>query len=565
MKVSDYIADFLEAQGVRCIFEIIGGMITHMVDSVHQRGKIRLVSMHHEQAAAFAAGAAARMTGVPGVAMATSGPGAINLLTGVADCYFDSAPAMFITGQVNRDEQKGSRGVRQLGFQETSIVPMALPVTKAAWKIASPDELLGVLSEGIAVATSGRPGPVLLDIPMDIQRGEIDPGPARRVSGAGHEDVDAASIEEMLDEMTKAERPLLLVGGGIRAARAAELLRIAVPRLKIPVVHSLMGMDALPYADPLRVGMIGTYGNRWANSALGLSDLLVVLGSRLDVRQTGSNTEAFRGGRKIYHVDCDTAEMNNRVAGCRTIVAELAPFLQAVSAAAIRRSLPARREWAAQIAKLRAARSDIDEQRGLPGINPNEFMHQLSAASRQASAFVVDVGQHQMWAAQSLELTPRQRFLTSGGCGAMGFALPAAVGVAAAVPGESVVMIAGDGGFQLNIQELETISHHRLPVKMIIIDNKCYGMLRQFQDSYFDSRYASSCWGYSAPSFESVAKAYGIDARTISEPGETAAAIDWLWEDPSAPRLLSVSVDIQANAFPKIAFGRPITEMEPSL
>jgi acetolactate synthase I/II/III large subunit len=563
IKVSDYVAEFLHAQGVRHVFELVGGMITQFVDSIHVQGNIQLISVHHEQAAAFAADAAGRVTGVPGVAMATSGPGATNLLTGIGSAYFDSSPTVFITGQVTRSEQKGQRAVRQLGFQETDIVPIATPLTKAAWRVQVPEEIPGRLADAFRLALSGRPGPVLLDIPMDVQSVQIPAEPPVLVTPIPSSAPDAAAIEQILDELAAAQRPLILVGGGIRAARATEVLRGLVNRVRVPVVNSLLAMDALSYQHPLRVGMIGSYGNRWANFALAEADYLLVLGSRLDVRQTGALTEAFKGNRTIVHVDCDVAEMNNRVKGCRAVVSDLQAFLPAALSLATHREFPEHGDWVKQIGKLKSAWPDTRELQDMPGINPNVFMHQLSARSRAAAAYVADVGQHQMWAAQSLELDTHQLFLTSGGMGAMGFGLPAAVGAALACPGRVIVMIAGDGGFQLNLQELQTVVRNKLPLKLVILNNRCHGMVRQFQQSYFGERYQSTFWGYSAPDFTEVARAYGIAAATVQEPAKIEEALDAMWQDPAAPFLLQVMIDTMSNAYPKVAFGKPITEMEP--
>jgi len=563
MKVSDYIAGFLYAQGVTHVFEVVGGMITHLVDSIHSHGKIRLISMHHEQAAGFAAEAMARITGVPGVAMATSGPGATNLLTAICSCYFDSSPAVFITGQVNRHEQKGSLPVRQLGFQETDIVSMAAGVTKAAWCVQSPEEIPSLLAKAFTIALSGRRGPVLIDIPMDVQRAEISGKEVAFSSLLPESGPDPSAIEELLVALSVAKRPLILAGGGINSARATDLFRSFSEKVNVPVVNSLMGVDLLPYHHPLQVGTIGSYGNRWANIAIGQSDFLLVLGSRLDVRQTGSEAEAFKGNRTIYHVDIEAGEINNRVQGCAAIVADLPSFFKSIMRLIAESIFPDRQEWFAEIDKLRQSWPDTAELQDIPGINPNLFMRQLSASSRQASAFLVDVGQHQMWAAQSLQLEGGQRFLTSGGMGAMGFALPAAVGAALARSGQPVVMIAGDGGLQMNIQELQTVIHHQLPVKLVVINNQCYGMVRQFQQSYFAERYQSTYWGYSSPDFTKIADAYGIATCTVNNQSEVSQALERMWQDPEAPFLLQVMIDIFANTYPKIAFGCPITEMEP--
>ncbi|MDQ6623537.1 MAG: thiamine pyrophosphate-binding protein [Verrucomicrobiota bacterium] len=563
IKVSDYIVKFFEEQRLPVVFEMSGGMIAHILDSVSRQKAVRAISMHHEQGAAFAAEGFARISGIPGVAMATSGPGATNLLTGIGSCYFDSTPAVFITGQVNRHEQKGQREVRQLGFQETDIVTMALPIVKAAWRVQMPEKLPELLAKAWALCLAGRPGPVLLDVPMDVQRSEIDLPDLSGEAPSAESFGDRMFLERLFAALRTAKKPLILAGGGVRAGAATANFRAFARAVNVPVVWSLMGVDVLPFADPLRVGMIGSYGNRWANHALGHSDLLVVLGSRLDIRQTGSETDEFKRDRTIFHVDCDIGETNNRVTGCDVSVADLDSFLAHALEFSSDQPMPPRTEWIAQIKGWEAGWPDSKELQAGTGINPNTFMHQLSHASKSASAYVIDVGQHQMWAAQSLEMGEDQRFLTSGGMGSMGFALPAAIGAAIASAPRPVVVVAGDGGFQSNIQELQTVARNKLPVKIVILNNNCHGMVRQFQESYFEGRYQSTMWGYSAPDFEKVAAAYGIPSRSLEAPADVDAALNWLWQDPAQPALLQVAISPMANAYPKMAFGRPITEMEP--
>lgn len=560
VKASALIADFLRRKEVPCVFEVVGGMIAHILDSLHAI-QVPIVSMHHEQSAAFAADAVGRMTGKPGIAMATSGPGATNLLTGIGSCFFDSSPAIFITGQVNRHELKGDRPIRQVGFQETDIVSMAVPVTKAAWQVREPGDLLPSLERAYAIAMGGRPGPVLLDIPLDIQSGDIPFSPPSS-EASSPDTCMVPALDGLMGALAIAARPLILVGGGVRTAMAADALTRFAERTHIPVVHSLLGLDVLPSDHPLSVGMIGTYGNRWANLAIGRSDCIIVIGSRLDIRQTGADTASWKGERTIVHIDCDAGEINHRIRGCMPIVADIADILPHILNA-----LPDNgdryQSWRKEISELRTRWPDTSELKDVRGINPNIFMHALSSQSGTAATYVTDVGLHQMWAAQSVERKQGQRFLTPGGMGAMGYALPAAIGVACVTRPHPVVVIAGDGGFQLNIQELQTVVRNRLPIKMIIMHNNAYGMVRQFQDSYFGGRYQSTVWGYSAPDFTRIASAYGIAARTVAQPDEVPDAVRWLWQDPKEPCLLQVMVDQSLNAYPKIAFGRPMTDMEP--
>jgi acetolactate synthase I/II/III large subunit len=565
IKASDYIARFLYSRGVRTVYELPGGMITHMLNSLYEFKKIRVVSVHHEQAAAFAADATGRITGVPGVAMATSGPGAINLLTGIGSCHFDSSPAVFITGQVNRHELRGERAIRQLGFQESDIVTMAQPITKAAWQVRTPEELPLMLGRAFDLALAGRPGPVLLDVPMDIQNTKLDVPEPSDLSNYTEPSVpiDRSIWAELQRTLNQAQRPLVLVGAGIRAGNALLPLRKFVEALGIPVVNSLLAVDVMPYDDPLRVGMIGSYANRWANHALASSDVLLVLGSRLDIRQTGNDTAFFKGDRVIVHVDCEPGEINNRIPGCIAIHSELKPFLEG---ALENLSTSVRPEWVSWRAEISALRDRFDDRRELgniQGINPNIFMHQLSAVSKAAGAYVVDVGQHQMWAAQSIEVQADQRWLTSGGMGSMGFALPASIGAAVSLAPRPVVVIAGDGAFQCNLQELQTVVRNRLPVKIVVINNHCHGMVRQFQQSYFKEQYQSTLWGYNTPDFARVAEAFGIASGSVRNETEIDSGLRCLWKDASAPALIEVTIDTFTNVYPKIAFGRPLTEMEP--
>jgi acetolactate synthase-1/2/3 large subunit len=562
MKASDYIAYFIEQKGIEYIFELSGGMITHLLDSIGQKTKVHIITMHHEQGAAFAADAYGRITGSPGIALATSGPGATNLLTGIGSCYFDSIPAIFITGQVNRHEQRGDRPIRQLGFQETDIVAMARPITKAAYEVKDEHQIPAILEEAFKIATEGRPGPVLIDMPMDVQRCQIE-APEIKKQAKARGEVNAAAIDGLIAAIQQAERPLLLVGRGVRAGFATKEMRAFIAKTQIPVVTSLLAVDAVEYDHPFRVGFIGSYGNRWANVALGESDLLIVAGSRLDIRQTGANTKFFES-KTIYHIDCDPGEINNRVKGCHAIVADVKDFFVSFCERAGAATFAKKAEWFEKIWELKDKWPDTKEL-SVNTINPNKFNHLLSRHSRKAGAYLVDVGSHQMWAAQSVEVAKNQLFLTSAGMGAMGFALPASIGASFALGVKPVVTIVGDGCMQINIQELQTIVRNKLPIKIVVMNNRTLGMIRQFQDSYFESRYQSTYWGYSAPDFVKVAEAYGISGKTISEEREVEDAIKWMWneENEYKPVLLQVMIDPHTNTYPKIAFGKPITEMEP--
>lgn len=562
MKASDFIALFLEKKGIKSVFELSGGMITHILDSLNQKTSINIITMHHEQAAAFAAEGYARITGLPGIALATSGPGATNLLTGIGSCFFDSTPAVFITGQVNRHELKGDREIRQLGFQETDIVSMAKPITKACFHVNDPNDIPAIFENAFKIALEGRPGPVLIDIPMDVQRVQVEDNFLVQDS-LEFKKIDSIILDNLIEDIKKAKKPLVLSGRGIKASKSQELFNDFILKTQLPVITTLLGLDTIQYDHSQRVGFIGSYGNRWANIAFGECDLLIVLGSRLDIRQTGADTK-FIENRKIYHIDCEKGEINNRVKGCEPIVTDLKSFFNEFKEYTLDESFIVKQGWFSQINDLKKTWPDTKEL-DPKGINPNLFMHLLSNKSKKAKAYLADVGSHQMWAAQSLEIYENQQFLTSGGMGAMGFSLPAGIGASVALKKEPVVVLIGDGCMQINIQELQTIVRNKLPIKIVVLNNKTLGMIRQFQDSYFDSRYQSTYWGYDAPDFAKVAIAYGIDAKTIENSDEIENAIDWFWskENEDKPQLLQVMIDPHTNTYPKIAFGRPITEMEP--
>jgi len=563
MKASDYIVEFLKSKGLRHVYEIAGGMITHILDSLNKEKSIQVISVHHEQAAAFAADAEGRITRKPGIAFATSGPGATNLLTGIGSCFFDSSPAIFITGQVNTDEQKGNKSIRQLGFQETDIVAMAKPITKWAVMIESAVQLPETLEKAYQIAISGRPGPVLIDIPMNVQRENVDEKIKTQNNVSANIVQSEIDFESIIQKIKNAKRPLILAGRGIRAGGALNEFKEFLNKTQIPVVLTLLGLDNIVYDNPMRVGFIGSYGNRWANIVLGECDLLIVLGSRLDIRQTGADVKSFKENKEIIHVDCEEGEVNNRIKGCIKCIIDVKEFLVKVNERISADVITITEDWQKRINELKEKYPDTDELKNINGINPNLFIKILSKMDFKIHAYVADVGNHQMWTAQSLRLKEGQLFLTAGGMGAMGFALPASIGTSLSLDKKPVIVIAGDGGFQVNIQELQTIVCNKLPIKIIVLNNNCLGMIRQFQDSYFGSRYQSAYWGYSSPDFEKVGKAYGIDSKTISSENEIDETLKWFLSDDDEAKLLQVIIDVHTNAYPKLAFGKPITEMEP--
>ena len=400
---------------------------------------------------------------------------------------------------------------------------------------------------------------------MNLQIADIDDDIANNVTVESPSPMDNNSISsffaELINDLQSSKRPLILSGRGIRASNSIDAFNNFIEKFNLPVVTSLLGFDNIQYEHPNRIGFIGTYGNRWANYALGSCDVLLVLGSRLDLRQTGADIISFKEGKKIYHVDIEEAELNNRITGCKTLRANLKDFFHhANQQDSVMLDL---NDWRAELTQHYQKRKDTDELKNISGVNPNEFIHHLSNVSKTAKVITTDVGNNQMWASQSYELKSSQIFLSSGGMGAMGFSLPAAIGACFATGKAPVVAIAGDGGFQINIQELQTIRRNNLPVKIIILNNHSLGMIRQFQDSYFDSCYQSTVWGYDTPDFAKVANAYNIDAFSIKNAEDVELGLAKLWDNPTEPFLLDISLDLHTNVYPKMMFGSPITKMDP--
>ncbi len=572
MKLSDYVMDCIAEQGVAHVFEMIGGAIAHLLDSTYDRQDIECVSVHHEQSAAFAAEGYARVNGRLGVAMATSGPGALNLITGIGSCYFDSVPCLFVTGQVNTYEYKGDRPVRQIGFQETDIVSIVRPIVKYAEMICEPERIRYGLEKAVFLARHGRPGPVLLDLPMNVQRADIDPQQLPSFFGSEEHrqllaeppPVTSRDIQAVTAMLEKAQRPLILAGGGVRASGASAELRELVELTGIPVVHSLLGLDALPGVHPASAGLIGAYGNRYSNLAAANCDLLLVLGSRLDTRQTGTRPSTFARGALKVHVDIDKAELNEKVRVDKALHADVKSFLCRLVKSLQRTQLPDFSGWRAMMNSWQKRYPSGSPVPSSGAVEPNRFMELLSACSSDGDLFVLDVGQHQMWASQSLHLREGQRLLNAGGMGAMGFALPAAIGACKAEPGRRVIVIAGDGGIQVNIQELNTMARHRLPIKIFVMNNRTLGMVRQFQDMYFDGRRQSTVGSYTCPDLLAIAEAYGLPASRIKLHCEAEQAIkDAL--DAEGGVLVEVELSMDSAVTPKLAVHHPIEQMSPAL
>lgn len=571
MKLSDYVIEFISRQGVNHVFEFIGGAITHLIDSIHHRSDMDCVSVHHEQTGAFAAEAYARINGRLGVAMATSGPGALNMVTGIGSCWFDSVPCLFITGQVNTYEYKFDRPVRQIGFQETDIVSVAKPLTKYAVLVTEPESIRYHLEKAVWLAQNGRPGPVLLDIPMNIQRAQIDPetlpgfwGSAEQLALDDLPPLDLDVVKNIAALIKEAKRPVILAGGGIRTGCAAAELQTLVAQTNIPVVATLMGLDVIPHDNPAFFGMIGSYGNRYSNMTLANCDLLLILGARLDSRQTGTRPDTFARAATKIHIDIDAHELNAKLKVDLALQADVKDFLAALNREVAGKTPGDLSPWYQVINDYRNKYPTYADHAEFTGIDPNRFMEVLAERCTVGDVICLDVGQNQMWAGQSFRLKKDQRMLISGGMGAMGFSLPAALGAAKALRGQQIIALAGDGGIQVNIQDLEVIVAHQLPVKVIVMNNHCLGMVRQFQDLYFGGRRQSTVIGYGCPDLVKIAQAYGLPSFTITSLDHAESVLDEAL-GLFGPAYIEVKLEQNSCVNPKLVVNRPIEDMSPHL
>lgn len=567
MKAADALTKFLIAHQVQTCFELVGGMITHLLDSFAESGQFNIVSMHHEQSAAFAAEGVGRQTKgkTIAVAMGTSGPGATNLITGIGSCWFDSVPCLFITGQVNTRELKGDRAIRQQGFQELDIVEVARSLTKYAMRVDHVDDLLPSLHRALSLALSGRQGPVLLDIPNDIQRADISEDLLEHwlntpLAISTHAEISDNDLKQLQAMCKQAQRPLICIGGGARWAEGMDSWLTIADSLSIPYVSTLMGHERV-VARNNYFNMIGSYGNREANWAVQNCDLLLVVGARLDVRQTGADVEDFARQARIIQIDIDSNQLNNRVQADLSICASADSFFDACTLQLD--TFPSLdKAWLTELSKKRdqALFNEYEDW----AISPSDVFKQLNRLLADTPVdYVCDVGNHQMWAAQSLRLSPNQAVHYSGGMGAMGFAMPTALGVAIQSQGK-VVVITGDGSLQINIQELDTLNRLGLDMTIIVMNNVVLGMVKNFQDMYFDGRDQSTKKGYSSPSFTNIAKAYGIEAHRAESVAEMERALN-LIPNHKGPLLIEIMMEGATECRPRLAFGSKLDEQFPKL
>lgn len=549
MKGGAALLEALRDRGVDTVFGYPGGAIMPLYDALLGSG-IRHILVRHEQAAAFAADGYARVSGRPGVCIATSGPGATNLVTGIANAFLDSVPLVAITGQV-ATPMMGTDA-----FQEVDIFGITLPIVKHSYIVRHIEELPRIVHEAWDIAGSGRPGPVLIDLPKDIAAGEAHgaarvhaprPSPAR---------ADEASLARAAAMIAAAERPVIYAGGGIGIGRAVQAFRDFVAATGIPVVSTLKGLGAVPTDDPGFLGMLGMHGSRAANDAVQKSDLLVVVGARFDDRATGK-LDGFAPQARVIHLDVDPAEIGKLRQADVALTGDLSASLAAIGEPA--RIAP----WRRHCLRLKVEHAHRYDAPG-EGIYAPELLRRLSVAAEGEATLTCDVGQHQMWVAQHCLIRRPERHLTSGGLGAMGYGLPAAIGAQLADPARTAIAVSGDGSIMINIQELATLKRYGLPVKVLLIDNQSLGMVRQWQELFFERRFSEVDLSDN-PDFAEVARSFGIDALTVDAKGQVDEAVDALLHH-RGPLFVHCRIDPAANVWPLVPPGHTnATMLEGSL
>ncbi|MFQ3548685.1 MAG: biosynthetic-type acetolactate synthase large subunit [Armatimonadota bacterium] len=538
--------------GIDTVFGIPGGMMIPIYDALYDCKEISNHLMRHEQGAAHAADGYARSTGKIGVCLATSGPGATNLVTGIATANMDSIPMLAITGQAKTE------ALGKDAFQEADITGITLPITKHNFLVKNVEDLPRVISEAIYIATTGRPGPVLVDIPIDVSLAQVEYKPVKNVkirSYSVKKLIDDSKISEAAELINKSERPVLYIGGGVISAGATEELIKLSEKTHILVTNTLLGKGGFPENHPHSLGMLGMHGTAYANHAVHECDLLIAVGARFDDRVTGK-LAAFAKKAKVIHIDIDSAEIGKTIVPDVSCIGDCKEILKRLTAKVAKRD---ETDWNKQIMKWRneyALQCPVCDD----SVPPQCVVKLLSDITKGECIIVTDVGQHQMFAALFYQTTKPRHFLSSGGLGTMGFGFPAAYGAQVANPDKTVFAIVGDGGFQMTLQELAAAVQYKVPVKIIILNNGYLGMVRQWQELFWSKRYSGVDISVQ-PDFKALAEAYGAVGMTAKSIDEAELAIRKSLEITDKPCVIDVHVCKEENVFPMIPAGQSIEEM----
>lgn len=538
--------------GVEIVFGIPGGVMIPIYDALYDRKDLRNMLMRHEQGAAHAADGYARATGKVGVCFATSGPGATNLVTGIATAYMDSIPILAVTGQVR------TSALGKDSFQEADITGITMPITKHNYLVKDANDLPRVVAEALYIASTGRPGPVLIDVPMDVSLAEIDYKPVIDVSVRSyspHYSIDDSAIEAAADLIAQAKRPVIYAGGGVISSGASEELVALSEKTHILVTTTLLGKGAIPETHPHSLGMLGMHGTAYANHAVHECDLLIAVGARFDDRVTGK-LAAFARKAKVIHIDIDPAEIGKTVQADVAIVGDCKEALRRLAERVNPRQ---ETEWNRQIMKWREEfplHCPADESRLLPQC----VIDKLWDVTKGECIIVTDVGQNQMFAALFYKVTKPRHFLSSGGLGTMGYGFPAAIGAQVGCPDKCVFAICGDGGFQMTMQELAPAVEHKLPIKIVLMNNGYLGMVRQWQELFWNGRYSGVDISVQ-PDFVKLADAYGIVGLRVTKLAEVEDAFRKAMDITDRPVIIDCHIHREENVFPMIPAGQSIEEM----
>ena len=576
MTVAEYILKFLISKNVNHVFLITGGAISFVVDAFSKNKRIKYTCVAHEQAAAMMADAYSRAGKGFAATMVTSGPGAQNLITGIACSWFDSVPVIHISGQVNSFElstaNKTTKKVRQVGFQETDIVSIVKPITKFSYQLKNLNEIKYVLEKAFYLSNQGRPGPVLIDIPMDFQRVKINPKKIKsfRVPKKKINHKIANNIYRIKALLNKSKRPILILGGGVRMSKSIDELEKFLKNIDLPIVTTWSGLDAIDSKHKNYVGCIGVYGSRAANFAVQNSDLVLNFGSRLDTRITGGKPETFARLAKVVSIDIDRNELNKKrgLDIYLKINEDLNNFLSTFNSILKRYKFLASSHWkiTCQQWKQRYPNVQCGYHNQKKYVNPYSFIDRLSNKLNKDDIIIADDGGHLTWTIQAFKVKKGQRVFSAFGNSPMGYAFPAALGASFANKKKKIICIDGDGSIQINIQELQTMVVNNLPIKLFIINNNGYGIIKQFQELYLNKRYEASISskGVTNPNFRKISNAYGINYSEIINNKQIDKVLNKVLNSKK-PEFVNVIIDPNQKIIPKLQYGNPIEDLSPLL